>query len=315
MQTPSDAEKLKEKMQLWAMCFSEDAPNSIAQQLWGMTWDHAVYRLILKARERAPSAEDGLPPLVAQFIDGNFWNSQILATRRLIDGASLHGYKGVYSLQSLLDDLQQNRHLLTRENFFFAEGKLYDIEEAARRTDALYAETRVTGEVCCVPSEITPRCIARLHEKIDALACVRPSDRTPADTVRIEVLEGLERKMKAACDRIVLVANKFVGHAATPKSRIRADAIELDLQDLTDSFRALCRSARFLSWLLFSKGLFMNPIGSDHPLLFAHLDKPLAAPEDVEFLHDAWRAFFKDVDDWEAWSVAELCGHAQEKRA
>jgi len=54
-------------------------------------------------------------------LDQGYAATQVLAIRRLQDEGS-----DVFSLQRLLNDIQQQRDMITRENFVAHDGKPYD---------------------------------------------------------------------------------------------------------------------------------------------------------------------------------------------
>lgn len=333
-----DADGLHEKVACWRECLLGPDPNSVCQQVLHMTWDHAAYRLLLKARELAPLGADGYPQtnlLVNQFIDRNFWDSQILATRRLMDGGGphdhhgndgksgkqrkrdrrqdggIHGNKGVYSLGALVGDLRKNHSLLTRAGLFAANDLEYNLGEADKGRRALYRKVRRTAKACTVSPRFNIRAIEEFHRKIDDLAGVPSRDRSPSDTIPEELFARLQEKLDRACREIKLIANKCVAHAATPESRvlqlpIDVDAIALDLQQLAHAHEVFCKTARFLTGIIFHQDFFPSPWGCDLSILFDHLDKPIAKPEDVDLLHEEWRRFLDTANSWEAWSVSDL---------
>jgi hypothetical protein len=256
-----------------------------------MIWNSGVYRVILKAWELAPRTDKGVAQFnvpIAQFIDHTFWDSQILATRRLDDSCDIKGKRGVYSLASVIKDVKKNVHLLTRRNIFAVEGLEYDLSTATKRYNALRSENR--------------------HNAIDELSGVSSNNRSPSDTVRKEVFDGLSRKMSQACEQVKIIADKFVAHSATPESRAQkeADTIELELSDLTGAHEALCRTAKFLFWCILNRGLFVSPWGTAHPLALAYLDRPLVMPEYMAQLQSEWDECFKQPEAWEPWPVSEV---------
>jgi len=98
---------------------NSDDPHAIMTQILHMVWNYAVWSLINEARGIGkPLPEGGVAHnwIVHNFIDICYFESQILAIRRLTDNYPLEGEMGVFSLSSLLRDLGNNVKLLTKEN-------------------------------------------------------------------------------------------------------------------------------------------------------------------------------------------------------
>jgi len=83
--------------------------NSLQDQWFGMLLSEMSFRV---AREEG--AKDSMSmlniPLVAHLLSSGYFSSQVLATRRLLDRR-----KDVISLRRLIDDIRENRDLITRE--------------------------------------------------------------------------------------------------------------------------------------------------------------------------------------------------------
>jgi hypothetical protein len=111
--------EFKLKWALWNRCLNSDDPHAINNQILHMVWNYAVWSLIDEARRIGkPLPEGGVAHnwIVHNFIDICYFESQILAIRRLTDNYPLEGEMGVFSLSSLLKDLGNNVELLTKEN-------------------------------------------------------------------------------------------------------------------------------------------------------------------------------------------------------
>lgn len=59
-------------------------------------------------------------PLIAHLMSSGYFSSQVLATRRLLDGRP-----DVISLRRLIDDIRKNRNLITREIYVSFDGTAY----------------------------------------------------------------------------------------------------------------------------------------------------------------------------------------------
>lgn len=149
MTTTKDFPAFVEQRQLWIECFSGEDPNSVCKQLYQMIWNAAAYRIVNEARRLAPLAKEGgvqLNGMMHRLIDSCFWDSQVLAVRRLMDiypieeQESKKRDKSVFSLTGLLEDMEHHVHFLTRGNILAAEGLEYDADAVRRKEDAYCCE-------------------------------------------------------------------------------------------------------------------------------------------------------------------------------
>ncbi|MFH0771879.1 MAG: hypothetical protein V1933_04605 [Candidatus Omnitrophota bacterium] len=304
-------EQFKDKRNLWIECFSGEDHNSVCKQIDRILWNYAVFNIINKAREITPADAAGkilkfheimdtvYPTLEAyplnietsvemngilhRFMDECFFESQFLAVRRLIDAYKLADPKRpVFSLIALLNDMKDNILLMTRENFFKAEG----LDYAGDRPEAdlsIYASA--TGR----------------HTQIDVLCGVIENNRRPYDTVRKEVFDYYTEKIQDASKKFKDYADKYLAHSATPKSRCQVDGTKIRLGCLSDAHKAICQVAHFIREILpDSRGVGLPPLCLDH---FKFIDRPLVSTERVESLSAAWNEFVEEIDSWNSSAV------------
>lgn len=304
-------EQFKAKRDFWIQCFSGKDRNSILNQIYQMVWNVAVFKVINKARGIAPvNAKDQteINGMLHQFMDGCFFDSQLLAIRRLTDSSSFDGPKGVFSLISLLNDMKANASLITRENLFSVEGLEYDYEAIQQRQLAYSFEQSKSGKKAYwIPAELDSHSVRLRHEQIDTLSGVEAKQRTLKDTVRDEIFNCLIKKIDDVSENIGLHVNKYIAHSATPESRKynNADDVKITLGHLWDVHKVICQVANFMDAYLLSRAShsFLPVPQYDH---FEHIDKPLVSTEGVEILSKAWHEFHKETDSWGSWGIREL---------
>jgi len=287
MSTTDDIKTFKEKRTRWIECLSGEDPNSVRVQLYELTWNAAAFRVINEARGLAPAVlesevegEGEVNGLLHCLLDQCFFHSQLLAIRRLSDEYGLEGKKGVFSLASLIEDMRENACLFNRGNMFAAEGLEYDVDSAER------------------------------HIEIDELSGASAEKRSPGDTIRPQVFEGLKGKVTEVTETSIKIrtyVHTFLAHSATPNSRAykKADDIRIELGDLWRAHESLCRTAEFLSGPILNAGghaYLARPQGDQ----FVYIDKPLVTPENVAQLREYWKAYEKQTQAWQAWNVSEL---------
>ena len=119
MQDAAKATTRKECMSRWEGCFREvgnastSEPHTIVSQFHEITFNHGLYTFWLKAGggRTAPNVDSAL--LAAGWLVArNFWPQQLLRLRRLTENGKLPGGRGVISLPSLLDDMDENLEAL-----------------------------------------------------------------------------------------------------------------------------------------------------------------------------------------------------------
>ncbi len=304
-------EQFKVKRESWIQCFSGKDRNSIFNQIYQMVWNAAVFKIINEARGVAPVNAKGqteINGMLHRFMDRCFFDSQLLAIRRLTDSSPFDGPKGVFSLISLLNDMKANTSLITRENLFSAEGLEYDYEAIQQRQLAYALEQSKTGKnAYSIPAELDSHSVRLRHEQIDTLSGVEAEQRAPNDTVRNEIFDCLIKKINDVSENIGLHVNKYIAHSATPESREydNADDVKITLGHLWDVHKVICQVANFTDVYLLSRTnhSFLPVPQYDH---FEHIDKPLVSTGGVEVLSKAWHEFHKETDSWGLWGIKEL---------
>lgn len=283
-------EQFKAKRDSWIQCFSGKDRNSILNQIYQMVWNAAVFKVINEARRIAPVNATGqteINGMLHRFMDRCFFDSQLLAIRRLTDSSSFDGPKGVFSLISLLNNMKANVSLITRESLFSVEGLEYDYE-AIQQWQLAYA-------------------VRLRHEQIDTLSGIEAKQRTPNDTVRADIFDCLIKKIDGISENIGLHVNKYIAHSATPGSREcdKADDVKITLGHLWDAHKVICQVADSTDAYLLSRAnhSFLPVPQYDH---FEHIDKPLVSTEGIEVLSKAWREFHKETNSWGSWGMKEL---------
>jgi hypothetical protein len=304
-------EAFKSRRDLWMGCFGGSDRHSIINQICGMVWKTAAFRVVIECRRIAPPARGGgveLNGMVHDLIDRGFFEGQLLAVRRLTDTYPIMGDRrgrDVWSLTSLIDDMKESRSLMTRANFFAAEGLEYDVERVEQQLGEYYAEKRSKGERSfCVPMELDSDRPRERHKQIDFLAGVAKECRSPEDVVRDAIFEHLKEMVDTACSGVRVVVDKFIAHAASPESRrtVSADDASVTFGHLHKAHEVICKAATFLDLYLLS--------GSSRHLLafptynqFAYIDRPLVTAEGLTTLKTVWDEYGDETRKWAEWGI------------
>ena len=122
-------EAFRAKRDEWLHWIHHDQHHAISRQISGMLWSDAVFRLINESRKHAHQAGHGYATqswIIARSLDRGYVAEQVISFRRLMEKAARDPKRQVISLRRLIDDVRENRHLLTREMFVCHDGLPFD---------------------------------------------------------------------------------------------------------------------------------------------------------------------------------------------
>ncbi len=293
---------LAEKWKVWRECLEGEDKNSIFQHITLMTWDAAIFRLILEGRQGQIAKHPDQPqlnPRLHNFIDRLFFQSQASCIRRLIEpgkASTLYYSKGTFSLGTLLKDMAGERTRLTRETYFTLRKLHYDYQEIIKGENAFLAEQArkgVTGFF--VPPEYDWESSAEAHTLFDQLSGT--TLRSPEDVISERVFSRLQDRLHSFI-KMTDYVDKFIAHAATPESR-RDGYVDIEMvtwKHLRDAHQALYEVAEFLALILSGTGHV--PLIWATPSMFEYWDIPLISENDKGKLELAWEKYKEETEEW-----------------
>lgn len=290
---------MKERIALWRQVFEQDR-NSIQNTLTAVTWDLAAFSCFGEMVRLAPGTADRkhLNGMLLDMLAKGFWSNTMQAVRKLADGGSIHGKRGVCSLRGLIDDARAAKRQLTRRVFVEdIAGLDYDYEATKVRYWEYAFAQQPEGGAFFVPQELQYERSEARHEVFDWLAGVSPASRKPDDLIRDDVFDRLLARI-AAVDDVVDHVNVVVAHAATQASREGRVLTRWQLDDAKRAVRALAEVTSLAgSWFCYSgMGTILPHAMFDQ---FEYLEAPLFAG-DKEILRATWGAFETDAQEWTA---------------
>jgi hypothetical protein len=301
---------LRDKLEKWEEWFFGEDVHSISKQIYSMIWDAAVFLSINEARKYAQKDDNGklqLNGAVHEFINICFFKTQALSIRRLLDKR-----KDVISLYRLLDDVQANVDLLTRQSILAAHSYPYDFKandsesvEPIQKTESKAQE--IQRFIDCAHSE-------GMHKDIDHLAAVAPSQRKPDDYIPEQFFVWLKERLNK-CEEIRMYVNKFIAHSATPESRatVGADETKITLGKLLEAHRIICEIAEFLGMKLLNHSLG-SVLATPQFDQFEHFEKPWCKEETIRELHKFWYDYDRDTRHWLNWDwQKEFVGYTEKR--
>ncbi len=303
MSTP--AKELGERFELWKLAFKGDDHNSIQNQVFTLTWDAAAFGMINECRRLDQSRENSaLNPLVQDLIGRSYVASQFSRLRRLADdrydlvlNKSKPANKdlSVFSLKSLIKDIQDHRHLLTRRNIFELESLEYDVD-IAEQLEWEYIFAREKGDVN-VPMEISAYPTTSLHEHWDRLSGVSSEARSESDVPK----DSIFRKYN---EFIVSVApardwaTVFIAHASSPASReSTGKGVAVTWNELEAMTASIVKVCGAISEMFFRVDV-TRWIAYPQRDIVSHMEKPWCNKDEADMLREWWRGYEKKVESW-----------------
>jgi hypothetical protein len=278
-----------------------------------MAWDATVFEIVNTARSMASRDADGalkINSMVHELLNKGFFQSQMLAIRRLADGSYKfeHSKRGVWSLISLLDDMLAHQSGLTRSAILESEGLFYDFKPHEDRWSACHWEHHRTGRwPDDTPDLNRIRQSQDRHRDIDRLAGLDVGDRSPDDCIPATVFEILKHRVAIASKDVSTHVDKFLAHSASPDSRasVNADAVRLTLQHIEDAHRALCEVASLLAIHVLGDAM-PGYLATPQYDQFEHIERPLVTKADVRELDSLWLKLRDQYHDWSQWTLDEF---------
>jgi hypothetical protein len=290
--------RLKAKISAWQKAF-KDERSGITKSVDDLIWRYATFRTAIRIVRYSNERGDGGIPLNQMIFDmmaDGYWQSLLIGTRRLIDPASLSGPDGVYSIRSVLRDVSDIRHKITRKVFIEeVKGLPYDISDLAHH----HAE-----ELRRASRENPPRAIwgdPRLtmyqyaQHDFDFLSGKAPADRNKNDLIRPEVFESIERRL-VVLDPIYRHVNKHLAHAANEQSRLGHELEDFGIREAREVLRTLKTTATLIGgWFANEGSAGLATFQGD---LFEGLDKPVIDRNGIALLEQNWQEIDAEVASW-----------------
>lgn len=288
--------KLNEKFKEWEKWYSED-DDSICAQIRDMLLDAAVFFAINEARRYATTDAQGNPQLnelVHGLINRSFLKTQTLSIRRLCEKQDKRNKikRDIISLGRLINEIKENKALLTRKNILSALELPYDYQKAIN-----------VGRLTDNSRKVTEGALSEnVHKNIDLLAGVKPAQRQPNDTVLDKVFDQLN-KWLCKCEPIVNFVNKTVAHTATPESKgkVPEEDLKVSLAKIRNAHCRIVKIAVYIGRYFFYKSTDRTIFLPSYADKFEHFEKPWVRQEDIAKLENCWSQYEKHIEKLCKW--------------
>jgi len=316
MTQPDPITELAQRFVLWKECLNGEDTNSVTSQLSSLTWDAAAFRTVNEARRISSERTNGNVEqngMMHQLLDRCYFFSQCSRVRRLVDSSYpllKEGKvdKSVYSLGSLLRDMQQKCDLLTRKNWLAVSGVDYDLQSINdKMMDFIRTNMPDSTQALILPDHVDIGIAHILHKQFDTLSGVSENSRSPSDLIDVNIFKDLESRMNDATKEIRLYATNYLAHASTVPSRESSGASDLaiSLSKLAEAQRILCVIHCTLNYYFFRvhQPTYL-PIPNHDPL--AYMDQPLVTAHEIVRLREFWKKQEQLAKTYKALNISEF---------
>lgn len=296
---PTAPATLADKRAEWLKCLHGDDDNSIRRQLENLLWDLLSWSTINDARRWAPHDETGKVKgfaLLHGLLDRCFATTVMVGVRRLCDAAYTidDPKRGVWSIASLLTDMQKHAELFRRDDMLQAEGIALALP-AVQGQGFQALRKSVTRNVAGLrdgtlgSSVYEESWCQRRHDQIDVLVGVATANRSGRDSVPPDFFEKLKTKLSKECKTLNEKVNKFIAHAAPPHSRFQLvdDSSQVTPASLFSAVFAIKKAFDFISEIVLGKGWPLVPAAEVVDNL-ENIECPLVNKERIPEVRCAW---------------------------
>jgi len=269
------------KRQEWWRCLIDDN-YSVSKQILHLLWNDSVFRSYNEARKLSIEKHDdklGLNGPLVNLLDEGFVALQIMAIRRLTDQNFYDPNKAVISLLRVINDIGDNLHLFTRENYICFDGTAY--EGLSHDKDGI---NWVHWD--------------RKHKNFDRLSGTSNKQRSRHDKLDKKFISSLRSELNACAD-LRTYANKFIAHTSDNPGKVKLTDRQkgITLDKLDEAYKSIVKSGSFLgAVILYEHTLGGIPVPQYDQ--FKNIDKPTIRTEDLSALYTFWKNREKEVSSW-----------------
>lgn len=282
--------------------FDSDDNNCILKQVQYMLYDTLIYKTILQARLMASKDEVGVRKVngaMHWLLDKCFFTNQLMIIRRLTDSKGTD----VRSIYRLLQSMQENLSLLTRENYFSVHKEYeYDYSETKRKCEEYEREQEKAikfekAHFYFIPDELDWERSERMHRVFDVLSQTDSSDRKTSDKIARSIFQELLSKLKS-CKSLRDHVDTFVAHTLDDKKRKElGDEARITYEQLWKAQETICSITHFISLYLLNRVEY-DLLPMPHPSLLKYLELPLISNDQKAKLCEVEKEFRTEIRTW-----------------
>ncbi|WP_205041991.1 hypothetical protein [Rhodoligotrophos defluvii] len=283
-----------QRIAIWRDAF-QDETTGIHRTIQDLLWNYAAFRTAVRIVRLANEKRGARPPLnqmIFNLVSEGYWSSLLLGTRRLLDKGPISGPKGVYSIRSVVRDVEASRGWLNRrvyiERVLNAQYDLAPLLQEQRENLVAAKGRPVWGNPELMKTEAA-------HRYFDVLSCVSPSQRSPSDLISPTIFTKIEARL-TALDRISEHVSSHVAHAGNKRSRQNKELDNFDIRDAQKTLKQLKEIADLTGvWFANEGGAGLATYIGDQ---FDGLDHAVIGSADLTDLAEQWRMIDHEIAGW-----------------
>ncbi len=284
----------EQRIAAWRDAFTDET-TGIHRTIQDLLWNYAAFRTTVRIVLLANNTRGARAPLnqmIFNLVAEGFWSSLLLGTRRLLDRGNIQGMKGVYSIRSVVKDVEVCQPWLNRRVYVEQVlGAQYDLDRLQQeQQEALIAAKgrAVWGDPGLTKSEAA-------HRHFDSMSGVLPTQRSSSDLISPATFTRIEARL-VELDRIADHVSSHVAHAGNKQSRKNKELDNFDIRDAHAALKKLKEIADLVGvWFANEGGAGLATYLDDQ---FAGLDHPLIETAELADLEEQWRSLDREIAGW-----------------
>lgn len=291
---PAQHESLKAYKVFRQKCLDDlfgDSDASVANQVHALARHSAVFKTLNEARRLEPvrAVNNALWELTAC----GYASVMTVGIRKLVDRN-----EDSVSVLCVLNYVERNSKLMTRENFVCSDGVPYDYE-AVQKTWWQLMDWKKQGSRS-IPTK-GPQAWGTsemMHQAFDMLSGVdKKENRTRADSVQLELLKRLKDSLSdSAIEGVRKLVDKVIAHA--DRSAASKDVFkQVTYNQIDKAFEKINRVASCVSALFYNAG-FGNVLATPQLDVLENLDAPWASKLTMPLIQNYWDTLSSEMKSW-----------------
>jgi len=297
----------RQKWMQWMTWYQGDSePHSIESQIRTMLFNDLTYRAIVSVRESAGAdiSVSARSATLAYLLDQGYVVSQVLSIQKLLDTR-----KGVISVRRLLNDVEKNRGLITREVYVSGTGIPYDYNSWSAAVSPTDPMVQMWGLEA--PALRNYAVSKYLHETFDLLSGKQPSERAPNDAIPQSIFKTLGSWISgSSASEVKSVRDNFIAHSADGVRRGSAKFTGVRFSEIDELQRAIVRVERALTDHVLSIRVTRDVVPMPPLGIFQGLDLPYSPSEAKESMHRCWKDLEAERNTWKDRVVQDLTANS-----
>lgn len=255
----------------WYNILLGDDIHAISNQITKMLTADLELRTINEAKRINSEKNRNQNEIVHRLIINGFVYPQYLRIRSLTELSDGAGKKAVYSPPRIINGIERNSDIITRENYV----------------------CHAIGSYVCKRDEIN-NCfeIRRLQKKFDTLVIKKDTERHKTDKVNSNFFASLRKKLELTeIHKLRKYVDKYLAHSADPKNRGTIDLFPF--RDMDKIYKNICYVANELNEEILDCTHEFLPFWQYDPLEFISI--PIAIQEDIKHIRKYWNSRMEQI--------------------